>query len=1357
MPDLFHKLILLTAVMFTVSVTEIPQAQAAIPVSLDLSQTSTASPITGEQPPSPTPTTFASLADRVMAEFPTTSINAAADCIKPATPILYNPTNNSTVTDSRPYFDWSAVADATDYHIAIQDSHDAYNYIFVQTDVSNYTPDVDLVDSDYEWLVLATNNSPGCSVNSDLSETWNFVLDANPTCEKPGTPQLIAPANNSTVITSWPQFDWSDVTDATEYWLWVLDLNDPNPPSGDKLQIVTQSEAMLSEPLDESTYQWYVYGHNTAGGCDVFSDSSVYWYVTIDTTPTCNKPGIPQLISPPNDSVLSNKRPQFDWSDVADATEYHIAVQDDHDAYNWLFEKTTASEFTPSTDLIDSDYQWLVFASNTSTGCNVNGDSTGTWAFTINAVPPLPPTLVSPTNGSTTSDNTPTFSWLSSVGAEQYHLEVDNNSSFASPEVNTAPSNTSFTLTSSLADGTYYWRVRSADHYGSWSNWSTVWSVTVNTLSPPPAPTLNEVLNDWAINYEVSWSTVSAATSYELQENHDSSGWNTIFSGTDTRFTRYDRPDGQWCYRVRGVNAAGPGNWSNTQCATVDTTPPPVPNLISPTDGATLTDNTPTFSWSSVTGATGYIWMLDDDSSMQSTVDSAIVYGTSYTPSPIPDGTYYWAVESFDAADNHSTLSSPRSLTINTASVPPTPTLHPISNPEWDGTYTVSWSSVSSATSYELQERFNSGSWSTTSLTGTSKNYSGKADGQWCYQVRGVNNAGPGGWSSLVCTIVDTTPPQPPTLISPSNPSIIDDSTPTFDWNDPATATGYRLQVDDLSNFSSPQVNVTPSTSSFTVGSPLLDGDYFWRVQAQDWAGNWSNWSAIWSLTVKTTSPVVVDMGFRPNPDGYSFYNYGGVDYNDFTIDDERQMLGDDLVCTMVNGVCQPLQAALDWNRDVNQAMGGGHCTGFTVSSLRFFAGYDDPSDYQVGAKVPYDISFDNGRRHVSYYWVHQLVPPVTTFETDTWDKSPSQILPEIETALSPTSPDPVDLTIYNWDLWVGHSVAPYAVEDKGDGVYWVKIYDNNAPNDNSRYIVINTVTNTWSYPAYGWHGTATSRSLGIKHISIYDAPAGCPWCNTTALQASSTSTALVWLYTQDRVLVTDSQGRRLGFVDDSFVNEIPNAQGHFPVGGLGIPIHPIYSLPQNGDYTISLSAAAETKASDSSTVPTKISQYGPGYAVTVTDIDAAGSSDNTINITPDGTSVTVHAGNAVEPTVKIDASTPGDDQAFQVSGADIGTGQAMAMSVDVSSQKLVVDNSKTSGGSYDLHITKQDATGSHTFNHTNIAVSAADTQVIDYSQVDTSDTVTVSVDHGSDGTIDDTVTLENQTIKVYLPLVIRK
>lgn len=72
------------------------------------------------------------------------------------------------------------------------------------------------------------------------------------------------------------------------------------------------------------------------------------------------------------------------------------------------------------------------------------------------------------------------------------------------------------------------------------------------------------------------------------------------------------------------------------------------------------------------------------------------------------------------------------------------PELSPISNGDFDGSYTVSWSQIGDGTShtYELQERHGSGAYAASySGASLSKAVTGRTAGQWTYRVRGVSIA----------------------------------------------------------------------------------------------------------------------------------------------------------------------------------------------------------------------------------------------------------------------------------------------------------------------------------------------------------------------------------------------------------------------------------------------------------------------------------------------------------------------------------------------------------------------------------------------------------------------------------------
>jgi hypothetical protein len=68
------------------------------------------------------------------------------------------------------------------------------------------------------------------------------------------------------------------------------------------------------------------------------------------------------------------------------------------------------------------------------------------------------------------------------VGAKYYQFQVDDDSSFASPRLDKSSTYPYVTLSSAqaLANGTWYWRVRSIDVAGNTSDWSTTQSINVS-------------------------------------------------------------------------------------------------------------------------------------------------------------------------------------------------------------------------------------------------------------------------------------------------------------------------------------------------------------------------------------------------------------------------------------------------------------------------------------------------------------------------------------------------------------------------------------------------------------------------------------------------------------------------------------------------------------------------------------------------------------------------------------------------------------------------------------------------------------------------------------------------------------
>jgi uncharacterized protein (TIGR02145 family) len=486
----------------------------------------------------------------------------------------------------------------------------------------------------------------------------------------------------------------------------------------------------------------------------------------------------PTLSAPANGSTSNNNKPAFSWSSLSNATAYELMVDNNSNFASPEIDQTslTTAGYTPTSSLTDGTNYWKVRCKD-SLG-NWGGWSEA-WSFVVTTQGPNAPTLVSPANGSTTSSNKPAFDWSDVSGAAAYELIVDNSSGFGSPEIDqTSLTASNFTATSSLADGTYYWKVRCKDSIGNWGAWSGAWTVIIGTTGPNP-PTLVSPSDGSATNNSTpsfDWSDVSGAVAYELIVDNSSGFGSPEIDQTSLTVSNHTTTaslfDGTYYWKVRCKDSIGNwGAWSGVWSLAIITVGPSAPTLVSPADGSTTNDNTPAFDWSDVSGAAAYELIVDNSSGFGSPeIDQTSLTASNYiATSSLADGTYYWKVRCKDNVGN--------------------------------------W-----------------GAWS----------------GVWSFTIKNVG-------------------PNAPTLVSPSDASTTNNSIPSFDWSDVSGAVVYELIVDNSSGFGSPEIDQTNLTvSNYTATSSLADGTYYWKVRCKDNVGNWGGWSGVWSFTITTNATGTV-------------------------------------------------------------------------------------------------------------------------------------------------------------------------------------------------------------------------------------------------------------------------------------------------------------------------------------------------------------------------------------------------------------------------------------------------------------------------------------------------------------------
>ena len=504
----------------------------------------------------------------------------------------------------------------------------------------------------------------------------------------------------------------------------------------------------------------------------------------------------------------------------------------------------------------------------------------------------------------------------------------------------------------------------------------------------------------------------------------------------------------------------------------------------------------------------------------------------------------------------------------------------------------------------------------------------------------------------------------------------------------------------------------------------------------------------------------VADLSFQFNKDNYQFTNWGidSQSSNDLTVADLRALFGDSAVCRTTPTAtipCRVRSTALAWLAQVNgYLLQGGHGDGFTITALRFFKSIDTPATFQTGTTNTHDLLFASARRNITKYEALQLPVQGAAARADALQNTPSVVVDQIIAAIK-SAADPTTLLIYNADRTSGHSVLPYAVDKIGD-LFKIYVYDSNWPNDSARFVEVNKATNTWSYDLGGgrlWSGTATSQSLGAVPISVYAQTPSCPWCASNGRPGKS-DLFQFWLRGHGHLLITNKSGKRIGYANKSFVNEITDGFAAPPAGGLDTYNEPIYYLPSD-DYQIDFDGKSLNLAQTTSNIG--FSQVGPNFSVGVANLSLDATSSDSLKIAKDGTQVSYTANQSRSVDLNLSYNGASTSSGIELNGFDVGAGKLLTVQAQTVSNTVTLSNTGTTTGSYNLTITVVTPTGEGIFQNNNITFTPGSIQTLNFTNLaNGADTVALSTDTNGDGTIDSTVNLPNQVTRIFIPVILR-
>ncbi len=543
----------------------------------------------------------------------------------------------------------------------------------------------------YYWRVRGRNDTD----TSNWTTTWNFSTNS-----LGATPQ--SPYNNSTGVSVNTSLYLNKVTGSDDF---DYQLDTSTSFNSGLLQELSHSNSYSGTNISTlrygTTYYWHVRGRND-------NDTSQWSYLY--SFKTAFAIASPTLSTPQNDSIDAPfSSITLVWDDLPVADSYQFQVSKNSYFSTILKTGKTSMTFSSVSGLYPATtYYWRVRAEN----ANGYSDWCTEWHFKTKGVALSAPTLVSPDSAATGISTSPTLTWNSVYGANNYTLQVSPTDDFSvNSEFST--SNTDYSI-SGLADNSdYFWRVKSSDG-STESGWSYIWKFSTGSQTLD-APTLSSPANNSTdidtTSASLSWNSVATATSYTLEVS-TASDFATIFytvSGANTSADVTNLTCGTLYYwRVSATDGTTTSDWSSVWSFTTKDCSASglvAPTLVSPTDLSTGISTAPTLDWNDVTGATMYEYQYSTSSSFMTYINDYVGSSQANLTGLNNNYTYYWRVRASDGTDYSDWSDVWSFTTIEAGSGLATPTLISPSNGATDQELVLSllWNIVPNANNYEYQ------------------------------------------------------------------------------------------------------------------------------------------------------------------------------------------------------------------------------------------------------------------------------------------------------------------------------------------------------------------------------------------------------------------------------------------------------------------------------------------------------------------------------------------------------------------------------------------------------------------------------------------------------------------------------
>ena len=465
----------------------------------------------------------------------------------------------------------------------------------------------------------------------------------------------------------------------------------------------------------------------------------------------------------------------------------------------------------------------------------------------------------------------------------------------------------------------------------------------------------------------------------------------------------------------------------------------------------------------------------------------------------------------------------------------------------------------------------------------------------------------------------------------------------------------------------------------------------------------------------QTTAPATgsggVTTGFDPAVNGFAYANYGDTGVTpggdafpviNLTSVEMRRLFGDGVCAAPAqsDNTCVLSPPAQQWMDQNNAGMNGGHCEGFAVLSQMIYGGQVDPN--QFGAARTADLKIQGNeplQRELAYWW---------TTQGPTWDTqkilAPKDAVDYLTTQYTQDPKNLFRIGIMKEDKTGGHAITAYALQDQGNGVVWIMVYDNNYPGQ-ERHITVDTNANTWEYEASInpsvqpdlYKGSATNPLLiAADQPRLQTFP--CPFCNGAATSkkagngVAAASPQFNEIYTEGYVNIelTDDKGRKIGYDDKgNFVDQIPEANLQPVLAGPLSEVPPVLDMPTGLGFTTDI--YGDGKAADE---PASVVMIGQGFYLGIDGLKMAPDQLDQLTFDGAGDFMTYTTDAEESPDIIVGIEKPQADFELDLKAVKVSKGTDIHVLFDQKEDTFAFQTTSDAPADFTLSITRIDTNG---------------------------------------------------------------